>query len=132
MLWDAEISNLIVRRVDFLRNKHRDISITHFVLGGPYGEYGIILYTDYNFNPMGFEFIESRKSWKRPDAINEYSALVDDGYCVIVYVPDDVKNEVARTIIAEKGKENIRLRSIDTLLPIVKNENGSGDQREQS
>ena len=120
MLWDADIRDLIVRRVDFLRNKHRDISISYFVLGCPFGEYGIILYTDYNFNPMGFEFIESRMSWKRPDAINEYNELVDDGYCVIVYVPNDVKSEVARTMKAKMGRGNIRLFSMDALLPIIK------------
>jgi hypothetical protein len=120
MSWDADIRDLVDRRVDYLRKKHRDLSITHFVLGGYFGEYGIILYTDYNFNPMAFEFIESRISWMRPDAINEYNELVDDGYCVIVYVPNDTKNEVSRTIREKKGKENIRLFSTDVLLPIIK------------
>jgi hypothetical protein len=119
MMWDDNINDLVVRRVDFLRRMHPDISISYFIIGGPYGEYGVILYTEYNFNPMGFEFIESRTSWKRSGAIIDYSELTDEGYCVLVYVPSGVMSEVAETMRAQKGRENIRLLSTDKLVPMI-------------
>jgi hypothetical protein len=120
MAMDNDIKDLAERRVDYLRRKYRDISLDYIVQESPLGKWAIILYTEYNFNPMGFDIIESRTSWKRPEAIKEYNELVDEGYCVVVYVPKEVKSEVEETIKAKNGRENIRIFSMDKLLPMIK------------
>jgi hypothetical protein len=119
MLLQENIHDLVVQRVDFLRRSHPDLSISHFIEGSSSGEYGLILYTEYNFVPMGFEFIESRTSWERTEAITDYSELTEEGYCVLVFVPPDVLEKVAMTIRIRKGMENIRLFSADKLVPMM-------------
>jgi hypothetical protein len=113
------IQDLVMRRVDYLRRKHPDISISYFILGSPCGEYGVVLYTEYNFNPMGFEFIESKTSWRRTEAIIDYNELTGEGYCVLVFVPQSVMGEVAETMRERKGRENVRLFPMERLVTVL-------------
>jgi hypothetical protein len=119
MTTDVDILELAKMRVDSLRREHRDISLDYIVQYSPFGNWAIILYHEYDFSLTGFDIIESRNSWRRPDAVEEYNALVDDGYCVVVYVPDEVKGEAAKMIREKNGRENIRLRSIEKILPMI-------------
>lgn len=91
----VDIEAFTKRRVDALRKERRDISLDHMVHDGEYGKWSVILYIEYNFNPMGFEFIESATSWKRPEAIQYYNELVEGGYCVMVYVSERVLDKVS-------------------------------------
>jgi len=79
----------------------------------------IVLYAEYDFSLTGFDIIESKTSWKRPDAVEMYNALVDEGYCVVVYVPDEVRNNVKGMIKEKGGRENIRVFSMKKLLPPI-------------
>jgi hypothetical protein len=115
---DVNIQELAVKRVDTLRKKHRDISIDYIVQHSPFGDWATILYAEYDFSLTGFDIIESNNSWRRPEAVEEYNALVDEGYCVVVYSPNEVKGELAMRI-KDEGRQNIRLHSIDKLLPTV-------------
>jgi hypothetical protein len=119
MLWNENVRDLVVLRVCFLRSEHSELSISYFIIGSTMGEYGVILYSEYGFNPIGFEFIESRTSWQRSEAIRDYCELTEGGYCVLVYVPSDVLSEVARNLSVNKAKENIKLLSIERLVPTI-------------
>lgn len=118
MMNDDDVKVLAERRVDYLRMKHRDISLDYVLQNGPYGDWVIILYAEYDFSLTGFDIIESKTSWKRPDAVEMYNTLVDDGYCVVVYVPEEVKNDVKNMINEQGGRENIRVFSMKKLIPI--------------
>jgi hypothetical protein len=120
MTTDVDVMELTKKRVESLRRKHRDISLDYIVQYTPFGNWAIILYSEYDFSLTGFDIIESRNSWKRPNAIEEYNSLIDDGYCVVVYVPSAVLSDVAKMIKDKGGRENIRLRSIDKIMPMVK------------
>jgi hypothetical protein len=119
MAMDDEVRELAERRVDYLRRKHRDISLDYVLQSGLCGDWAIILYAEYDFILTGFDIIESRNSWKRPDAVEMYNALVDEGYCVVVYVPDDVRNHLIKMIKEMGGRENIRVFPMSKLLPLV-------------
>ena len=119
MMNDDDVKVLAERRVDYLRMKHRDISLDYVLQSGPYGDWVIILYAEYDFSITGFDIIESKTSWKRPDAVEMYNALVDEGYCVVVYVPDEVRNNVKGMIKEKGGRENIRVFSMKKLLPPI-------------
>jgi hypothetical protein len=119
MTKDVDIKELSERRVDFLRRNHRDISLDYIIQHSPFGDWATILYAEYDFSLTGFDIIESKNSWKRPKAVEEYNALIDEGYCVVVYVPNEVKANVAKMIKDQNGRENIRLHSIDKLFPII-------------
>jgi hypothetical protein len=116
---DEEVRKLAERRVDYLRQKHRDISLDYVLQHGPCGDWVIILYAEYDFLLTGFDIIESKTSWKRPDAVEMYNALVDEGYCVVVYVPDEVRNDLVKNIKEMGGRENIRVFPMNKLLPLV-------------
>ncbi|HEY3420002.1 MAG TPA: hypothetical protein VGK23_05565 [Methanomassiliicoccales archaeon] len=119
MTTDDDVKVLAERRVDHLRRKHRDISLDYVLQHSTCGDWVIILYAEYDFILTGFDIIESRTSWKRPDAVEMYNALVDEGYCVVVYVPDDVRDHVIKRIKEMGGRENIRVSSMNKLLPMV-------------
>jgi hypothetical protein len=119
MAMDDDIKSLAEQRVDYLRREHRDISLDYVLQKGPFGDWVIILYAEYDFSLTGFDIIESKTSWKRPDAVEMYNTLVDEGYCVVVYVPDEVKNDVKKMIKEMGGRENIRVSSMNKLLPPI-------------
>ncbi|MGD0817069.1 MAG: hypothetical protein ABR986_01565 [Methanomassiliicoccales archaeon] len=120
MTTDDDIRDLAERRVDYLRKKHRDISLDYVLSDSPYGQWAIILYAEYDFSLTGFDIIESMTSWKRPDAVEMYNALVDEGYCVVVYVPEEVKNDLENRIKDMGGRANIRVFPKNKLLPLIK------------
>jgi hypothetical protein len=119
MTKDVDIQELAEKRVDFLRRKHRDISLDYIVQHSPFGDWATILYAEYDFSLTGFDIIESMNSWRRPEAVEEYNTLIDEGYCVVVYAPNEVKGELAKKIKDQEGRQNIRLHSIDKLLPTI-------------
>jgi hypothetical protein len=119
MTKDVDIQELAEKRVDFLRRKHRDISLDYIVQHSPFGDWATILYAEYDFSLTGFDIIESKNSWRRPEAVEEYNALIDEGYCVMVYAPNEVRGELAKKIRDQDGRQNIRLNSIDKLLPTI-------------
>lgn len=110
---------LAKQRVDILRREHPDISLDCIVQDSGYGEWAIILYTEYNFDPMGFDFIESETSWQRPEAIQEYNSLIEEGYCVVVYVPKKVFKDVVDMLRTKGGRSNIRLYSQEKIAPAI-------------
>ncbi len=119
MMMDDDIQDLAERRVDYLRRKHRDISLDYVLQHGPCGDWAIILYAEYDFSLTGFDIIESKTSWKRPDAVEMYNALVDEGYCLMVYVPDEVRNDLVKRIKEMGGRENVRVSTKTKLLPLI-------------
>jgi hypothetical protein len=119
MTVDLDIKQLAERRVDYLRSKHRDISLDYIVQHSQFGDWATILYAEYDFSLTGFDIIESENSWRRPDAVEGYNELIDEGYCVVVYVPNEVKAELAKKIKDQEGRENIRLHSIEKLVPTM-------------
>lgn len=119
MTKDVDIGELTQKRVDFLRRKHRDISFDYIVQHTAFGDWATILYTEYDFSLTGFDIIESKNSWRRPEAVEEYNTLIDEGFCVVIYVPNEVKDELARKIKDQDGRQNIRLHSMDKLLPTL-------------
>ena len=114
-----DIKGLAERRVDHLRRKHRDISLDYVLQNSPFGDWAIILYAEYDFSLTGFDIVESKTSCKRPDAVDMYNSLVDEGYCVVVYVPDEAKEDLMKRIKEMGGRENIRVSSMKRLLPLI-------------
>lgn len=113
---EPDIEELTHSMIDFLRKEHREISLDYIIQKDPFGKHSIIIYAEYNFNPMGFDFIESRTSWMRPEAVDEYNTLAEDGYCVVVYVPKDQMADAKAFIKSRGGKSNIRLFSHDMIM----------------
>ncbi len=89
------------------------MSVDFIVQNSEFGKFGIILYTEYDFSIMGYDFVESDTSWKRPGAVKEYNCLSEEGYCVVVYVPDSQKANFRRMLKEKGGKTRIRVHSIE-------------------
>jgi hypothetical protein len=52
---------------------------------------------------IGFEFIETENSWRRPEVIEEYNAAADSDLEVLVVVPDEVLIEATKMIYQSGG-----------------------------
>ncbi len=108
-----KIEDLVEERVKNIRKQHPDMSVDSIVQESEFGKFGVILYTGYDFSIMGYDFIESATSWKRPGAVKEYNCLSEEGYCVVVYVPDKQKSNLRRMLREKGGRSRIRVHSIE-------------------
>ena len=108
-----DITAQVTKRVDEIRQKYPSVSLDYLLLDGEYGKWGVILYTDYDFTTRGLDFIESKESWKRPEAVEQYNGLIGEGYCVVIYAPGEVLDDLIAKLKREGGRTNIRLASIE-------------------
>lgn len=103
----------VEERVREIRTADPSISLDSLVTDSEYGTWGVIIYTDYDFESMGFDFIESEESWQRPEAIDQYNGFSSEGYCVIIYVPSTAMNDLITMLKRKGGRPNLRLAKID-------------------
>ncbi|MBI0584742.1 MAG: hypothetical protein ISF22_11045 [Methanomassiliicoccus sp.] len=78
-----DIQRMIRSRVAMLTNANPDLSIEDDVEEGTWG----LLTLRERGHLVGFEFLETEESWKRPDAVLQYFEASNDGYYVGVLVP---------------------------------------------
>ena len=52
---------------------------------------------------VGFEFLETENSWKRPEAIEEYNAVANSDLEVLVIVPDEAFVEATEMLYQSGG-----------------------------
>lgn len=52
---------------------------------------------------IGFEFIETENSWRRPEAIEEYNAAANSDLEVLVIVPDEAFVEATEMLYKSGG-----------------------------
>jgi len=63
---------------------------------------------------VGFEFLETEDSWKRPDALLQYFEASNDGYYVGVVVPEECTEEIT-DMIYSRGEEPVTVLSYESL-----------------
>jgi|ADurb_Met_01_Slu_FD_contig_21_1397147_length_920_multi_7_in_0_out_0_2 hypothetical protein len=90
----VEIQRMIRSRVAMLTNANPDLSIEDDVIEGDWG----LLTLKERGHLVGFEFLETEDSWRRPDAVIQYFEASDDGYYVGVIVPEEWYDEVTERI----------------------------------
>ncbi len=100
-----------MRRVDSIRRANPSVSLDYLIMDSDCGEWGVILYTDFQFATYGLDFIESSESWKRPEAVEQYNGLLNEGYCVMVYAPPESLGDLTARLKDEGAKANVRLGS---------------------
>jgi hypothetical protein len=90
----VEIQRMIRSRVAMLTNANPDLSIEDDLIDGSWG----LLTLRERGHLVGFEFLETEESWKRPDAVIQYYEASDDGYYVGVVVPEEDYDEVTERV----------------------------------
>ncbi len=82
-------------------------------------DWGLIVIMDDTSEIVRCEFIESEVSWMRPEAIDEYNELADEGVPVTVVVPNEAF--LAMSTRAQKyGSRDISVFGYDSILMRVK------------
>jgi len=109
----ANIDMITQEMVRNIRRRGPCLCLDSIVQESEFGRWGVILYAEYDFKPVGFHFIESETSWKRPYAVRQYNGLIDDGHCVIVLVPRRVLPDAARMLKEQGGRSEIRLYAFE-------------------
>ncbi len=74
-----------MQRVSILEDNEPDLKVDYEI---EEGDHGLIILSQ-DDEPVGFEFIETSKSWSRPDALTQYHELASEGYYVGVIVPEE-------------------------------------------
>ncbi len=90
----VEIQRMIRSRVTMLTNANPDLSIEDELIDGSWG----LLTLRERGHLVGFEFLETEDSWKRPDAVIQYYEASDDGYYVGVVVPEEYYDDVIERV----------------------------------
>ena len=106
----VEIQRMIRSRVLMLTNVNPDLEIEDAVEEGDWG----LLTLRERGNLVGFEFLETEDSWKRPDALLQYFEASNDGYYVGVIVPDDSVQDVTDMIFS-MGEDPVVILSYEGL-----------------
>jgi hypothetical protein len=113
MIMGDNIRAQVEEKVSEIRKADPSISLDSLVTDGEYGTWGVIIYTDYTFESMGFDFIESEESWQRPEAIDQYNGFSSEGYCVVIHAPSSAMNDLVKMLKRKGGRPNLRLARID-------------------
>lgn len=107
--FDAQVEE----RIHEIRKANPSVSLDYLVTDSEYGKWGVIIYFDYNFDTMAFDFIESEESWQRPEAIDQYNSFSSEGYCVVIYAPNNAMDDLIKMLRRKAGRPNLRLARID-------------------
>jgi hypothetical protein len=106
----VEIERMIRSRVLMLTNVNPDLEIEDAIEEGDWG----LLTLRERGNLIGFEFLETENSWKRPDALLQYFEASNDGYYVGVIVPDEIVEDFT-DLIYSIGEEPVVILSYEGL-----------------
>jgi len=74
----------------------------------------VISYHDSSGNMVRCEFLETERSWRTRDAVQEYNDLVDQGVEVLVAVPESVLGAVDE-LLGSYAHPDVQLASLDEL-----------------
>jgi hypothetical protein len=106
----VEIQRMMRSRVLMLTSVNPDLEIEDSMNDGDWG----LLTLRERGNLVGFEFLESKDSWKRPDALLQYFEASNDGYYVGVIVPDESIEDVTDMIFS-MGEDPVVILSYEGL-----------------
>ncbi|HOL06869.1 MAG TPA: hypothetical protein PKX52_00210 [Methanomassiliicoccaceae archaeon] len=84
----VDLMDLVNQRIEDIDDEDEDLETDAAYFIGEHGPWGFIVITS-DGEPIGFEFIESGDSWRRPEAMDEYNAAASLDLEVLVIVPDE-------------------------------------------
>ncbi len=94
-----DIMDIADQRKAQLEKDDADVRAEETYFSGENGVWGLLtVYDDAAGELLGYEFVETTDSWKRPDAILEYNEAAMESDEVVVIVPDDSFLEAAELI----------------------------------
>jgi hypothetical protein len=86
----VEIERAMRSRARMLQAVNPDLEVEEAMEDG---EWGLLTLRE-SGNLVGFEFLETNDSWKRPDALLQYFEASNDGYYVGIIVPDEAVEDI--------------------------------------
>lgn len=105
----VDLVDLVDQRLAQLAEDDEDIRGEETYLVGDTGVWCLLaLFEDTTDELIGFEFIETAESWKRPDAVLQYNETVTEGFNVLVIVPDESFVEMSE-LLARAGDTSINI-----------------------
>jgi hypothetical protein len=91
-------------RGEDVASRNPDLSVRYTIYTDDRTEWGILSITNEQGKVIGLEFFESEDSWRRPNAVRDYTIAADEGYPVAVVVPDNVFREFRRGAVDRGGE----------------------------
>ncbi len=95
----VDLINLVEQRMEEME-EGEEVEATYFISDSGPWSFMIVRADD---EVIGFEFIETENSWRRPEAIEEYNAAADSDLEVLVIVPDEAFVEATEMIYQSGG-----------------------------
>jgi hypothetical protein len=105
-----EINSMIRSRVAMLTADNPDLSIEDDVVDSGWG----LLTIRERGNLVGFEFLETERSWRRPNALLQYAEASNDDFYVGVLVPQKCL-ELVTDLVRSGGEVTLVLNSYEEL-----------------
>lgn len=105
----VDLIDLVDQRMAELAEDDEGIRPQETYLVGETGIWCLLaLYDDESDELIGFEFIETEDSWRRPEAVLQYNETVTEGFTALVIVPDGSFVE-ANELLARAGDSSISI-----------------------
>ncbi len=90
----VDLTDLVDQRMEDMKEDDEGLSAEATFFMSESGPWGFIVVRDEMDELIGFEFVETEGSWRRPEAMLEYNAAADAELEVLVVVPDEAFAEV--------------------------------------
>ncbi|MDW5562907.1 MAG: hypothetical protein SA339_06730 [Methanomassiliicoccus sp.] len=110
-----DLEELITHRMEAIQATDVDYFVDFEIMGAGDSEYGVIAVLGQDGAAHRFEFLESAISWMRPEAIDEYNEIADDGVPVTVIVPNDAFLAMSERV-QKYGSTDIAVFGYDAIL----------------
>lgn len=99
-----DLRNALSIRAENVINGNPDLNVRYSVYTDDRTEWGVLSIQNENDKVVGLEFFESEDSWRRPEAVRDYTYAADEGYPVAVVVPDNVFRDFRRAAVDRGGE----------------------------
>jgi hypothetical protein len=117
----VDIVDIVDQRMAQIEEDDPDIRAEETYFTDDTGVWSLLtLYDDELEELLGFEFIETKESWRRPEAVLQYNEAAMEGFTVLVVVPDESFVEMSE-LLARAGDSSITISDYSAmdLIPLV-------------
>ena len=114
-----DLEQLIGKRIEAILKSDASLYADYEIMEENGSEWGIIAIINDEDRVQRYEFFESEISWMRPEAIDQYNEVADDGIPVSVIVPSEASLAMSERV-QKYGDRDISVFGYDAILLRVK------------
>jgi hypothetical protein len=111
----VDVMDIVDQRMAQIGEDDPDIRVEETYFTDDTGVWSLLtLYDEALDELLGFEFIETAESWRRPEAVLQYNEAAAEGFTVLVIVPDESFVDMSE-LLARAGDSSITVSDFSAM-----------------